>query len=461
LKPDPRSAAIALEEIVTLGVQMVLAPAAAAEVVQGIASGSIRLPSRSVILRARQKLDILQMYWQRRVNSKHAFIRHLSIDASPQVRHNFLCMKERRVKITAALTRESAGASYEHRSLPVTSLGHGRARLIDKVYNSTHSIMLECGSMEVFGKFRMEVRSLTSDAGTERGLADVPVIRDARSLQAMLHCLRSGELDVSAASSAYLYPNCIYMQGHLHILYNALQAAVEKVPGWEGHLVLLRGLNSFFKNLPLRQRFQTLCMSGAGRAEIDLLDRYEAANIDWKWEWLSVLLRQLRYLYPVLVKYWNLGAMGADASKSEGLQSGLLRVVDKATAAEGFQSMNLILLSVSKAIDRIASKLEGCPCHEDMWAQQKSYQDRRAEHKAQTGFWNCPWKGCWGPHMALGMCETLIGQLMEARCGETLQALEAETVDTKNKALYMEGLLKNSLAEELRFCWRFWGQTPY
>ena len=147
---------------------MVLAPAAAAEAVQGIASGSIRLPSRSVILRARQKLDILQMYWQRRVNAKHAFIGHLSIDASPQVKHNFLCMKERRVKITDALTKGSAGASFEHRSLPVTALGHGRARLIDKAYNSTHSIMLGCGSMEVFGKFRMEVRSLTSDAGTQR-----------------------------------------------------------------------------------------------------------------------------------------------------------------------------------------------------------------------------------------------------------------------------------------------------
>ena len=62
---------------------------------------------------------------------------------------------------------------------------------------------------------------------------------------------------------------------------------------------------------------------------------------------------------------------------------------------------------------------------------------------------------------ALGMCDTLIGQLMEARRGDTLHALGAKTVDTQNKVLYMEELLKNPLAEELRLRWQLWSQIPY
>ena len=56
-----KSAYVSLEEVVSLGVQLALSPAGAAEVCQAIASGAIQVPKRSTLMKARQKLDTLQM----------------------------------------------------------------------------------------------------------------------------------------------------------------------------------------------------------------------------------------------------------------------------------------------------------------------------------------------------------------------------------------------------------------
>ena len=110
----PRSAAVALEEVISLGVELALTPQAAAEVTQAIAAGAVKIPSRSTLLGARQKLDILSMYYQRRINKSGVFIRHLSIDSSPQVRHDFLCVRERRIRVADGLQGpETVGAHHE------------------------------------------------------------------------------------------------------------------------------------------------------------------------------------------------------------------------------------------------------------------------------------------------------------------------------------------------------------
>ena len=98
-----------LAEVVSLGLQLALEPAAAAEGCQAIADGRIQLPSRAVLIRARAKLDVLNMYWQRRLNATSCYVRHLSIDASPQVRRNFLCTRERRVRLAGPLSQATVG----------------------------------------------------------------------------------------------------------------------------------------------------------------------------------------------------------------------------------------------------------------------------------------------------------------------------------------------------------------
>lgn len=456
--PSPRSGWSSLDEVVSLGIQLALTPAAAAEVCQGIAARQIRLPGRSVLMRARNKIDILMMYYQRKLNHESDYVRHLAVDASPQVRHNFLCMRERSFKVPSDLSLGSSG--YVSRSLPCTALGYGRATLTNKIYNITHAQMLECGSMEAFSKYRFQVRSLLSDSGVERGLADSPVVRDARTLSDILRGMQAGELSMHGATDAFLYPNCVYIQGHLHIIYNALQAGVEKLPTWTEHVELLRGVNNFLKDLGLRQRFQTICMKKAAQAEIRIFDNFKPANVDWKWEWLGILLKQLHYMFPILARYWDKQAMGT-TSRAGGLTAQVFKMVDMAVKTTTFQAMNAVLLAVAKTVERIAHRLEGCPCHEELWTQPTAYAVRSAELRDATGFGNCPWKGCWGSLMALGLHEKLIAQVMAADSPEMVKALGQLASDDRTCMVAMEQQLKASIAEELAFRWGFWKQIPY
>ena len=316
--------------------------------------------------------------------------------------------------------------------------------------------------MAAFTKYRFEVRRIAADPGSvERNMSDCPAVRDAQSLKDVLEGLASGQLDFHEAAPGYLYPNCLYFTGHLHIIFNALKSAVERLPVWGQHVDLLRGLNTFLKELGLRQRFQEVCMKSASPAELALLDCYKTANIDWKWEWLSSFLGQLRVIYPVLRKCWSLEAMGATASRGAFLTAATFKLVDQAVHTQGFTCRNLVLLSCARSVERVAHKLEGCPCHEEIWAQRSDHSSRIAAFRHATGFDNCPWKGCWGSHMALGMASDLIDGIMAASNPELVRLLDSEPADVRFEVLDMGQMLKAALAEELNFKWSFWQQIPH
>lgn len=460
-----RSSWTALREVVLLACQLSLSPQCYRQVQLAIEDGTLRVPSRAVMLRSRMKMDILDMLWQRRQNHKRKFIRHLSVDASPQLRHNFLCVRERRIDITSevgaaigglgcqqsieivgvCLARSpfkpggrpsrlqrrrhqatsprsldpshqtykvahgGVGCVYESRSLPATCLGRGKATLIHKVHNATHSQMLECGSSELFDKVRHEVRSITSDTGVERMLADAPYLRDPLALGSVLQRLSEGA-EFSESTEGFLYPACLFIPGHLHLVYNSLQAAVEKEPAWGEMLRLLRGVNSFLKDLSLRQRCRMTCFRNAPPPHSNVLATYKSSDLDWKWEFLTRLLEQVVEIMPVLQLYWDLPTMLKGAS----ITAACLQVTDSALRSPGFLAKARILLKFSKAVDLAIGKIEGCPCHQEVWRKRKRWADRQSDFAASTGTATCPWKGCWGAHMALGMGDELVRSIVEA-----------------------------------------------
>ena len=62
-----------------------------------ILSGELPLPGRKSLSHQRQKLDIMEMLWQREQDKDHVYLRYLSADSSPQIGMNFFAVREDRV----------------------------------------------------------------------------------------------------------------------------------------------------------------------------------------------------------------------------------------------------------------------------------------------------------------------------------------------------------------------------
>ena len=166
-------------------------------------------------------------------------------------------------------------------------------------------------------------------------------------------------------------------------------------------------------------------------------------------------------MYPIVAKYWNMQKMAASSSRSGSLSAAVLKAVDTAVKDEAFVPTNAVLLQVARSVELIAHRLEGCPCHEDIWTSRQRFEARTAALQAHSGHKHCPWKGCWGPLMALGMSEKLVAQALHARSPEVVSVLSSASAEVRLKVLVVEQQLRSSIAGELQHRWSFWQAVPY
>ena len=82
-------------------------------------------------------------------------------------------------------------------------------------------------------------------------------------------------------SEEFFFPNCWGMLDHLHILFNALESGIEKLPWWPEMLELLRSLCTFFGTKEHRDRFQAECLD---EAHTTMSEGMPPAHEDWRWE---------------------------------------------------------------------------------------------------------------------------------------------------------------------------------
>ena len=95
-------------------------------------SGSCPLPSFETLRMARVKLDCISMLWQRFLASSFSFRRFLLYDSSPQIGHDYLIVREDRIRLPlrGVLGPElramyDINACYEERLMPLSTLGRG------------------------------------------------------------------------------------------------------------------------------------------------------------------------------------------------------------------------------------------------------------------------------------------------------------------------------------------------
>ena len=152
----------------------------------------------------------------------------------------------------------------------------------------THSIVLETGSAESFERYRYQVRGFCSDQGVEALLCDagLPMSPTCDNLHAWDDCLEAGRRgELPSVPHAYLFPLCLFIPDHLHMLFGAWEYAVKTCAGWEAMEEKLRAISSFLRNEQYRLRFVQTCLGTP--EEKALFSSYQPSITDWKWEYLT------------------------------------------------------------------------------------------------------------------------------------------------------------------------------
>ena len=241
---------------------------------------------------------------------------------------------------------------------------------------------MESDNEQVFHGKRMELLGGLADQGTEKGMGDDRII-----------CIpRFSQYQPAYEDDRYMYPVLLMLPGHLRILFNALQEALSSLPSTTEYIEKLRAVESFLSNKQLRQAFQWRCIGNPGvRAQFD---NYSTVHIDWKWNFLEKALTKLVPLISVMEKHFDIQKLSGAATAGEQLKDVCLTSVDVTLTSDPcFGTRSELFRSMGFIVNKYASKLETCFCHEDISGKRTPHKRRRDEFTRKTGNARCVWKG--------------------------------------------------------------------
>lgn len=132
-------------------------------------------PSKQTLQRSKIQLDAAAMLAHRRwYTANGPSYRYIAYDASPQ-RGVELFVTVERVVLQTAVSSAPPGVwpAVHQRLLPLTTLGHGRMSVADKMHAHVHQAWLEYGpSVSDVRKANLDVRQCLSDMGAELNIVD-------------------------------------------------------------------------------------------------------------------------------------------------------------------------------------------------------------------------------------------------------------------------------------------------
>jgi len=419
-----------------------------------VREGQHALPKVAVLRRARVKLDIFSIMFERRLWLHFEYRRYLYLDASPQLGYNFLCGREDRIGIPRDEMLNShfrsaydINSNFETRILPVSTLGLGRATLAHKTTAAANIYLMESASDAEFHAKRAELRGAIADQGTEKGIVDEPVTIIPRFENAFS----------PTDTRSFLFPHALSMHGHLHILYNALQEAVESLPSAATYMEQLRAMEGFLSNKGLRRKFQASCVNG--QACHRLFDHYPTVHCDWRWEFLSSALDILTPLFPHIKEHFNPKKL----LEGEGgvLQRALVSEIIQVLETELFPVYSEMLRVVGKTVESYAKKLELCWCHAEFTRTQPARKRKAKRMLAHGGRDTCVWKGRMGPWWVANGIAELMDDIENCSSQHLQKLLATSSEHVRGIVLEEHILLKQRLREILTQKMRVWKTIPW
>ena len=417
---------------------------------------NVSLPSDARLREATVRLELLSLLFERVEAKLYETWRYLNPDSSPQLGYDWLVTREDAWSFSKEsfmgpedIVGADLNEAYTSRTLTLSTLGRGRSSVVKKSFNISTLHKLKAGSAAEYDALRYNVYGMLSDMGTEKGCADTGTLASP--------LVGVGDAQYRVADTM-MYPNCLFMPEHLHIIFNALQNSIQKLVGGDMFIKKLRTLQTFLADKSLRRLFIALILN-------DHPDRfrfynYSSVSIDWRWETLSTALEHLCPLLDLLKQHFDLEKMMTNKEgKSEARL--LQGVSDILRGEHNLPELSNVVLLVGKQLELCAHRLEGCECHAGVWLSRTSHKRKQRVMKSTTGHADCFMKtrqACWFQADGLrGLCVDL------QRCTSDVLQQRLSALPFAERALVVRIHLElcESVSEELADKFAFHDRLPY
>lgn len=358
-------------------------------------------------------------------------------------------------------TLESESYSWQ-----LTTLGYGASDLTYKWRNMCHSMCLRCENEESLQAYRRSVVGYTSDAGTERKLVDAAFVHPPTLtlLHSFVIAVKNNEKFLhpgdGAAQMHYLFPYALGMQGHIHMISNAVQSAITKCRFWPAFEPGLRALLAFLNNRDLRKRFLVTCCPPQFH---HMFKSWGKQLLDWRWESIGDVCQVLVPLIPVLASHFDLDKIskGGHVASLGDIENVILKTTSKFLQVPWLECIVELLRVVGSETNLFISWLEGCQCHEDIWTIKAPFAKRMEIFRSRTGLSSCWRKGCRGSEMATGSVLTWCTRVSEACSDHLVKCLLQLPVEHRNPIIAVMANIRESLFEEFAAKLEHWNHLPF
>ena len=258
----------------------------------------------------------------------------------------------------------------------------------------------------------------------------------------------------------YLFPLYLYVPDHLHCVFGALEHGTKQLQEWRAMESHLRALSHFLNNRANRDRFIATCIDNP--VERAALASYHVGEVtDWKWEYMSGFLFRLRDVLGILVRRFQRAKFEkhADSGEANRMNNRVIDDVCAAIADPQLATKCEVLRCVSFAVDRQATLLEGCFCHEHLLRGPQPWDAKvRSYRKASQG---CMWKGRRAVQLALGMHRGMLSSAGRASDKFLAETYARADDATRRSMTHLETSLKSAIVSRLKLKLEFWEHLPH
>ena len=379
-----------------------------------------KVPSASSLSRSQLLVDAaFCCFMRRRFSELHGSIFMLA-DSSPQAGHDYLlstCLMISRADLARcsdaarfmqgswdaflsaytqgdhermreiAVQRQECGEVLKqclavHRFIPM-GLGSGASSLDHKARAIARAVLSETQSAPALRAALGQVVSVTTDLGTEAGLADMCGLSLQEIVPSWVGSESELQFDCEAGDQAgvamerqdgdfdeFFLPRAISIPGLNHIISNMCSDCNKTLEGWDSWLSDFREVVALLHYPHLRRRYVAACLKGTRHSWMEDFFKVGVEKFaDWRWGSTVSVLEKLLPLRKYLQPTWDpvkfnaqehVGADEAPGSVREEADVSALTAAIRSNKFWGFGSMIFLLNSVGT---RFASWAEGCACH--------------------------------------------------------------------------------------------------
>ena len=211
----------------------------------------VRLPHRTTLTVAQQRLDLLAMHWRRFCFGEGVrMAASWQCDASEQFHYDYFCQRLDTILVPpdatprGRLRQADLTSSFHRLMLPLSVLGVGETSLGQKVKRVIHAGKLWAGEKH-WDTFRYGIRGMCSDQGTEKALCDCPNVDKPEHVARALMKMQDPGWDSSPLEVDWLFPRALWVAGPLHQIWNAFETAIKASPRWNAFEVFLKAMLAF------------------------------------------------------------------------------------------------------------------------------------------------------------------------------------------------------------------------